>query len=98
MYIDSNGFEIEDKVRDRITGFEGTIVGIVQWTTGCARASIQPPMTDKFREEGKGVPQAYDFDCLNLEMITEGPRHAKAADPVATGARKGGPAAPSRAR
>lgn len=88
MFVDTNGFEIEDKVRDRITGFEGVIIGVTQWTTGCARASVQPTMSKKLKETGGKMPDAYAIDCLTLEMVEEGPRHVAH---VAPGADKGGP-------
>lgn len=91
MYVDTNGFEIEDVVRDRISGFEGVIIGITQWTTGCARASVQPRLNAKQVEEGVKIPDAYAIDCLTLEMVEPGPRHAAAADLAATGADRGGP-------
>lgn len=90
MEIDTNGFEIGDRARDTISGLEGIIVGISQWTTGCARATIQPPITDRMKEEGK-VPDAYSVDVLVLEMIHEGPRHADAPAPELVGAARGGP-------
>lgn len=93
MQIDTNGFEIEDTVRDRVTGFEGTITAISQFATGCARASIQPKISKKMQDEGK-MPEAWSIDCLTLEMIKEGPRHK--ATPAATGAHLGGP--PTRVR
>lgn len=91
MYVDTNGFEIEDVVRDRISGFEGVIIGITQWTTGCARASVQPQLNPKQVKEGTKIPDAYAIDCLTLEMVRPGPRHVAAPDPVTTGLNKGGP-------
>lgn len=89
---------IEDLVRDKITGFEGKVIGIVQWTTGCGRASVQPLMTDKLKAEGGKIPTAYDVDVLNLEVVTQGPRHAASVDPELVGAGKGGPNTVSRTR
>lgn len=92
MYIDTNGFEIGDKVRDTVTLFEGIIVGITQWTTGCARASVQPQMSPKAVKDGEKIRDAYSIDCLTLMMLEPGPRHeAKALDPELVGATKGGP-------
>lgn len=83
MQIDTNGFEIEDRVRDRITGFEGVVTGISQFVTGCARATIQPPMSAKIREEGGKMPDAWFIDVLTLEMVEEGPRHKILPDAAA---------------
>lgn len=94
MYIDTNGFEIGDYVRDTISHFEGTIVGITQWTTGCARASIQPRV-QKSNTENPKMPEAFSVDVLTLEMLITGSRHDHAPDPKRVGASKGGP--PTRA-
>jgi hypothetical protein len=69
VYVETNGFEIGDVARDTITGFEGTIVGITQWTTGCARASLQT----KVDKDGK-VPDSVGVDVLILELVKAGPR------------------------
>lgn len=102
MEIDTKGFEIEDVVRDRITGFEGKITGITQWSTGCARASVQAPWDP---EKGGKIPDAYSIDVLTLDLVEAGPRHqpdTEQTDPEAAaalypsaasvGADKGGPA------
>jgi hypothetical protein len=78
--IDTNGIEIGDKVRDTITGLEGIVTGMTQWTTGCARAIVQAPI-DK---DGK-VPDGYSVDVLQVVVTTPGPRHG------ATNTNKGGP-------
>ena len=80
MIVNTNGFEIGDVARDCITGFEGTIIAITQWTTGCARASLQP----RVGKDGR-VPDPVGVDVLMLEMLKTGPRH-----PAETS--KGGPA------
>jgi hypothetical protein len=70
MEIDTNGFEIGDVARDQITGYEGTIVGFTQWTTGCARASLQA----RVDKDGK-IPDSVGVDVLVLDLVTPGPRH-----------------------
>jgi hypothetical protein len=80
MFIDTNGIEIGDKVRDQITGLEGIVTGMTQWTTGCARAIVQPPV-DK---ENK-VPDGISVDVLQLAVTKPGPRHG------AANTTKGGP-------
>lgn len=89
MDIDTNGFEIGDRVRDEDSGFEGVIVGITQWRTGCARASVQPKVSAA-STDGK-LPDAMAFDVLSLQMVAAGPRHEAEPDPEAVGARRGGP-------
>lgn len=82
---------LEDIVRDKITGFEGKAVGITQWTTMCARVSVQPMMTEEMRTKGEKIPASYDFDVLNLELLQKGPRHAAEPARELVGAGKGGP-------
>lgn len=92
MQIDTNGIEIGDKVRDTITDFEGVVIGVTQWTTGCARLTVQPPMTAKGKEDGVKLPDSFfSFDALTLEIIRWGPRHDATPDPKSIGAGKGGP-------
>lgn len=70
MQIDTNGFELGDEVEDTITGAKGTITGIHQWTTGCARVSIQA----RVGKDGK-VPETVGSDVLTLKLVKAGPRH-----------------------
>lgn len=88
MQIDTNGFEIEDVVRDRNTGFQGKVVGITQWSTGCARANVQPALNPT---EPHKIPDSYSIDVLTLEMVTRGPRHEAPAPEAVASSRKGGP-------
>ena len=81
MKVDTNGIEMQDHVRDRVTGVEGIVTGIHQYVTGCARASVQPPFKD-----GK-LPDAIGCDVLTLEVVSPGPRPER---PV-TAASVGGP-------
>ena len=34
--------QLGDRAKDRISGFEGIVIGIGQWLHGCRRISIQP--------------------------------------------------------
>jgi hypothetical protein len=34
--------KLGDRVKDRMTGFEGIVVCHSQWITGCARLTVQP--------------------------------------------------------
>lgn len=94
MYMDTNGVEIEDEVRDKVSGFEGKVVGLTQWTTGCARAAVQPKLSQKNQEEGT-MPKMWDIDCLNLVVVHAGPRHEAAPDPALVGAARGMPPTPT---
>lgn len=70
MLVETNGFELGDKVRDTITGVEGVITGIHQYITGCARVSIQP----RAGSDNK-VPDAIGADVTVIELVKAGPRH-----------------------
>jgi len=53
------------KVRDTITGFEGVVVGHVEYLTGCAQVGVQPPAKD-----GE-MKSAQYFDVTRIEVIGE---------------------------
>lgn len=57
-------FNLRDKVKDTVTGFVGVIVSRTEWTNGCIRYQVQPPV-DK---EGK-VPDSVNFDENDLLLI-----------------------------
>lgn len=52
-----------DKVRDRVTGFEGIVVGTCEYLTGCRQASVIAPSKD-----GKPAEGAW-FDDDRLELL-----------------------------
>jgi len=39
--------QLGQKVRDRLTKFEGVVVGRVEYLTGCAQVLVQPDVDDK---------------------------------------------------
>jgi hypothetical protein len=84
MNVDTNGIELEDEVRDRITGYKGKATAIAKFVTGCARVMIQP-LVDK---DGK-LPEPQWFDVLTTEVTKAGPA-AETAKSQAK-ARTGGP-------
>jgi hypothetical protein len=54
------------KARDKITGFEGIVIGRIQYLTGCDQYGIVPPMKD-------GKPSSAEwFDEGRIEVIGEG--------------------------
>ena len=65
MLIDTNGFELGDVVEDKISGAVGAIIGVTQWTTGCARAVIQPAVSEEFAKSGK-FPETFSCDVTML--------------------------------
>lgn len=73
--------ELGDLVRDRITGFEGVVVAVTHWITGCARISIQPQSLNK---EGQPTELA-TIDITQLELLE------KEAFEVVDRSEKGGP-------
>jgi hypothetical protein len=57
-----------DKVRDRITGFEGIVIGVTDWLYQCRRPIVQPM---QLTSDGKiGDSQSFDED--QLEVIEAG--------------------------
>jgi hypothetical protein len=57
-----------DRVRDRITGFEGIVMGITEWLYQCRRPFVQPT---GLTPEGKPV-EAQSFDEDQLEVLEAG--------------------------
>jgi hypothetical protein len=53
-----------DKLRDRVTGFEGIAVARTEWLNGCVRFAIQPHQL----HEGKVIDATY-FDAEQLEVV-----------------------------
>jgi hypothetical protein len=60
------GVELGQKVRDKVSGFEGIAVCRHIYLEGCERISVQP-LVDK---EGK-LPEAATFDEPQLEVIED---------------------------
>lgn len=52
-------------VTDRITGFKGVVVGVVNYISGCEQALVQPPV-DK---DGK-IPESQWLDVQRLNAST----------------------------
>jgi hypothetical protein len=57
-----------DRVRDRITGFEGIVIGITEWLYQCRRPIVQPT---KLTTEGKQI-ESQSFDEDQLEVVEAG--------------------------
>ncbi len=77
--------ELGDLVRDRISGYEGIVIGITDWLYGCRRPMVQATAL----KDGKPV-DAQSFDEPQLEIVK---RAVIAAPSVAAPApaRTGGP-------
>ena len=54
------------KVTDKITGFKGTVIGVVFYLTGCNQALVVP----KASEESK-APDGHWYDIQRLEVSDE---------------------------
>ena len=54
-----------DKVRDRVTGFEGIIIAKTEWFNGCIRYMVQPQDV----KDGK-MAEAQAFDEEQLDVVT----------------------------
>lgn len=46
-------FKFGDKVKETITEYEGTVVGLASYITGCDQILVQPPLIDNKWEEGR---------------------------------------------
>jgi hypothetical protein len=73
-----------DKVRDRITGFEGIVIGITDWLYQCRRPIVQPT---SLTSDGK-LSETQSFDEPQLEVLERG---AFAVEAQETAPETGGP-------
>lgn len=73
--------KLGDIARDRVSGFEGVVVGRTQWLRGCDRLVLQ----SQALYEGKPV-EPVSFDEPDLEFVrTTDLAEEHAAKPVTTG-------------
>lgn len=84
--------QLGDRVRDRITGFEGIVIGITEWLYQCRRPIVQP---SGLTTDGK-LRDTSSFDEDQLEIIEIGAFTPKVvvqppALPAPVKARTGGP-------
>lgn len=56
--------ELGDRVRDRISGFEGIVIGITDWLYQCRRPIVQPTTMNDGKPTG-----TESFDEPQLEVI-----------------------------
>lgn len=54
------------KVKDKITGFAGTVTGVVRYISGCNQALVVPPA----REDGSFISGEW-FDLQRLEITSQ---------------------------
>ena len=58
--------KLGDRVRDRISGYEGIVVGICEWLYGCRRPIVQSSEL----KDGKPM-ESHSFDEPQLEILQE---------------------------
>jgi len=68
MTLDDTRIKLGMKVRDKITGLEGTAIGYTYWMYGCERITIQPSGV----KDGK-PHDAYTVDEPQCEIIDAKP-------------------------
>jgi hypothetical protein len=54
-----------DRVKDRVTGFEGVVTGVGEYITGCRQCLVQPSARDGKYEDGRWL------DDDRLELLQE---------------------------
>ena len=59
-------FDIGDKLRDKISGFEGIVTAKTEWYNGCKRYRLEP---DKLNPETGGLIEDETFDEDQLEKV-----------------------------
>lgn len=57
--------QLGDRVRDRISGFEGVVVGVTEWLYNCRRPIVQPSTVGT---NGKPI-ESQSFDEPQLEVL-----------------------------
>lgn len=73
--------QLGDHACDRLTGFEGVVVGISTWLNACRHIGIKPRDLDK-----KGKPrETVWFDEPQVEVVLSGAFRPDPVDPDATG-------------
>lgn len=55
-----------DRVKDKVTGFEGIVIGKSKWLNNCDTVGVK----GKVKEDGT-VPEAVWFDEMQVEVIEE---------------------------
>jgi len=60
--------KLGDKVKDRISGFEGIATGVAEYLNGCTRILIEPVKLD---EDGKMLKSIW-FDDVQVEIVAKG--------------------------
>lgn len=77
--------QLGDRVRDRISGFEGIVIGVTDWLYQCRRPIVQP---STLTADGKPT-DSQSFDEPQLEVIEAAAFAAQVPERVS--AKTGGP-------
>lgn len=62
-----DGMRFGDRARDKVTGFEGIVIGRTEWITGCDQYALQPQGVNT---DGKKF-EAVWFDVQRLEVTEQ---------------------------
>lgn len=65
---------VGDRVRDKVTGFVGIVIGKTTWLNGCNRLGVQPTVL----HEGKPIDAVWfdepQLELVEAEAVSPGPR------------------------
>ena len=82
----SDKIQLGDRVRDRISGFEGIVIGVTDWLYQCRRPIVQPATM----HDGK-PSDAQTFDEPQLEVLERAAFAPQLPDASAPAEKTGGP-------
>lgn len=63
----TESINLGDRVRDKITGFEGVVTARTEWLYGCVRVTVQP---EKMKD-GKTL-ESQNFDEPQMKILKRG--------------------------
>ena len=66
-------FKLGQKVKDKVTGFEGIIIAKVEYLNGCVQFAIRP----KIKKGDSKFPENHYIDEGQLVLVSEGIRAKK---------------------
>jgi hypothetical protein len=70
-----SNIKLGDKVKDKVTGYEGIATARVEYLNGCTQYGV----SGKVGEDGK-VPEALFIDHTQLEVVAEGAVQVESQD------------------
>ena len=74
MIILQAAFAMGDRVRDRISGWTGIVIGCTHWLNGCIRYGVQKEKLQPKEGKFEDVPW---FDEQQLELVKRGAFNAE---------------------